>query len=380
MARHRKWLRRLFAAIVLLITGNILCDILLQVCLDLEHEPLERDFERKVYNILVASKRTPRILITGDSRAERQIVPEVFQQQLGVDAVNVALRSGELVSIDKIFQRHGILETKPILVISATIFQVNDGAVDHDTISLDSVVALPWVDQMVLFRKKLPEMAYRKIQAYADCLETSLRGSDIRKKHYPEDGYVGVDRTLDASVNLADHIDLDPDEMKHPWYQDLRIDGKRWQVFREALGRLAESGSPIIIINPPSSPLWQEFSEGSFIDTAERKYSRMLDNEAARYPNVYCLDMHSGYRGAFTNAMFYDIQHLNRTGGTKLSRMLCDEIRRLKLLDDEPHRAGTLETNDEPLGIEDSFLSDDVACYQTGAGATLAVAGVCNPT
>lgn len=373
----------LFAGVVLLVSGSILCDILLQACLDLEHQPLDRDFARKVYNLLVAPKRTPRILITGDSRAERQMIPEVFQQQLGVDAVNVALRSGELISIVKIFQKYGILETKPILVISATIFQVNDGAVDHDTIGLDSVMAMRWIDQVVLFRKKLPEMAYRKIQAYADCLEAALRDTDIREKRYPEDGYVGIDRNVDASVNLADYIDLDPDKMKHPWYQDLRIDGKRWQVFREALDRLAESGSPIIIINPPSSPLWQEFSEGSFIDAAERQYSQMLDREAARYPNVYFLDMHSGWRGAFTNAMFYDIQHLNRTGGTKLSQMLCDEILRLKILDHEPNQVEPHRAVSETLDMETSFLRDgagDSMGSPLDEGATLADAGEHSPT
>jgi hypothetical protein len=344
MMRQKKWLRILLAAVLLLLSGSVLCDILLQACLGFKVRPLDKDFERKAYNVLVEPKRNARILITGDSRAERQMIPEVFKQQLGVDTVNVALRSGELISIVKVFQKYGILDEKPILVISATIFQVNDGAVDHDTISLDSVMAMRWIDQVYVFRRKLPEMAYRKIQAYADYFKTAIRGAGMRKKHYAEDGYVGIDRSFDASVNLADYIDMDPDEFKHPWYQDLCIDARRWQVFREALGRLAESGCPTIIINPPSSPVWQQFVKDTFVDAVERKYSQMLDREAARYPNMYFLDFHSGWPDAFTNAMFYDIQHLNRTGGTKLSQILCDEIRRLKLLDDEPNRVDLHKT------------------------------------
>ncbi len=346
MVRHRKWLRILLAAVFLLLSGGVLCDIVLQACLGFKVRPLERDLERKVYNLLVEPHRSPRVLITGDSRAERQMIPEVFKEQLGVETVNVALRSGELISIFKVFEKYKILDNKPLLVISATIFQVNDGAIDHDTISMDSVMAMRWTDQAYLFRRKLPEMAYRKIQAYAGYFKAAIRGAGMRKKRYAEDGYVGIDRSLDASVNLADYIDMDPDKFKHPWYQDLCIDARRWPVFCEALGLLAGSGCPTIIINPPSSPLWQQFVKGTFVDAVERKYSQMLEQEAARYPNVYFLDFHGGWPDALTNAMFYDIQHLNRTGGTKLSQILCDEIRRLKLLDDESTRVDLPKTTD----------------------------------
>jgi len=271
------------------------------------------------------------VIVAGDSRAQRQVIPEVLRRELGVDAVNVAVAGGELISVAKALQRYGLSEKRPLLILSATVFQVNDGAIDHDAISMDCLMAMRWIDQMAIFHEKLPEMAYRKIRMYKRCLGTKCGLSSVRKKHFVEDGFMGIDGTFDISGMRAH-----PERIKHPWYENLRLDGRKWRVFQTALREIAGSGCPVLLYNGPSSPAWRQVSRNTFMDAAEEQYSRLLQREAAQYPNVHFLDFHSGWIDEFPDAMFYDIQHLNRTGAEKLTLVLCDEAKRLHLLPPRP--------------------------------------------
>jgi len=331
MLRHRKWTKTLGAAVALLVIAACAGDMLLPRWLDLDREPLDEDLARKVQSLLIEPGRVPPVIVAGDSRAERQVIPAVIREELGVDAVNVAVAAGELVSVAKVLKRHALSEKKPLLIISATAFQINDGATDHDAISLDCLIAMRWIDQIAIFREKLPEMAYRKLRMYKRCLAVKCGLSSVRTKHFAEDGFVGIDGTLDAS-GMAAH----PERIQHPWYKDLHLEGRKWRVFQSALREIAASGSQVLLYNGPSSPAWRQLSRDTFMDAAEEQYSRMLGREAAQYANVHFLDFHGGWIGDFPDSMFYDIQHLNRTGAAKLTTILCGEIKRRNLLGHEP--------------------------------------------
>ena len=331
MRSHRKWVRTLGATVVTLVVMACAADMLLPRWLDLDREPLDEELTQKVRSLLIEPGRVPAVIVAGDSRAQRQVVPEVIRRELGVDAVNIAVAGGELISVDKVLKRYALSEKKPLLIISATVFQVNDGAIDHDTISMDCLMAMPWIDQIAIFRQKLPEMAYRKIRMYKRCLGAKCGLSSERTKRFVEDGFMGIDGTFDIS-GMAAH----PERIRHPWYQDLHLEGRTWHVFQAALRDIAGSGAQVILYNGPASPAWRQLSRNTFMDAAEDQYSRMLERDAAQYPNVHFLDFHGGWIDDFPDTMFYDIQHLNRTGAAKLSTILCNEIERLNLLSRGP--------------------------------------------
>lgn len=331
MRSHRKWTRTLGATIGLLIIAAVAADLLLPWWLGLDRQSLDENLVEKVYGLLVEPGRAPAVIIAGDSRAERQVIPDVIRRELGMDAVNVAVGGGELVSVAKVLKQNGLGATKPLLIISTTMFQVNDGAVAHDTISMDCLTAMRWVDQIAICRERLPEMAYRKIRMYRRCLAMKFGLSSVRVKQFAEDGFLGIEGTVDAS-GMAAH----PERIKHPWYQDLDLEGRKWRVFRAALAEIAASGSQVLLFNGPSSPAWQQLSRDTFMDAAEEQYSQMLQREVAQYPNVYFLDFRNGWIDDFPDESFYDIQHLNRTGAARFSVILCDEVKRLNLLSREP--------------------------------------------
>jgi hypothetical protein len=327
MRSHRRWIRTLAATVALVVLTACAGDILLPRWLDLDHEPLDKDPVQKVYSLLIEPGRTPAVIAAGDSRAQRQVVPAILKEQLGVDAVNIAVAGGELISVAKVLKRYSLTASKPLLIVSATVFQVNDGAIDHDTISMDCLMAMRWIDQIALFHKKLPEMAYRKIGMYKRCLATACGLSPVRTKHFAEDGFMGIEGTFDISGMRAH-----PERIKHPWYQDPHLEGRKWRVFQAALQDIAASGAQILLYNGPSSPAWRQLSRNTFMDAAENQYSQMLRREAAQYPNVHFLDFHGGWMDDFPDVEFYDIQHLNRTGAARLSRILCQQIEKLHLL------------------------------------------------
>ena len=327
MTPYRTWLKIFFATAIAIPILAAAADILLQRGLGLRQVPLDPDMERKVFSLIVAPKASPAVIVAGDSRAERHVVPAVIEERLKTSAVNVAVSSGEMISVAKTFDRYDILADKPILILSATSFQYNNGAIDHDSLSMDSVVEMPWIQQIQVCREKLPELAYRKIRMY---LELGKKKKLL--KDYPEKGFVGVDTVLSATLDQLSGIGLEPGKTRHPWYKDLRPGQPKAIILADAIDRLAQSGCPIVLFTPPVSPVFREYIKGTWIDQYEREYSAFLKRTADRHSNIHFLDFYQNWTDEFPNDQFYDIQHLNRTGAQKLTAILCDRIAEWRLL------------------------------------------------
>lgn len=321
MIPYRTWLKTFFVTVVSILIIVAVVDILLQRGLGLRQVPLDSDMEKKVYSLIVSAKEKPAVIVAGDSRAERHVDPAVIENRLKTSAVNVAVSSGEMISVAKTFKRYDILKDKPILIVSATSFQYNNGAIDHDSLSMDSVVEMPWIQQILVVREKLPEMAYRKIRMYL-----GLSKNKKLLKNYAEKGFVGVEGKLSATVDQLVTIGIENGKTHHPWYKDLRPGGPKEIILTEAIDRLAESGCPIVLFNPPVSPVFREYIQGSWIDQFEKDYSAFLQRTAQQHPNIRFLDFYQNWTDQFPNEDFYDIQHLNRIGARKLTAILCDRI------------------------------------------------------
>src|SRR5947208_777529 len=68
------------------------------------------------------------VIVGGDSRAERQVVPAVIEARTGWRTANVATTADDLVTFSNALKRHGIPAAGRMLIVSASSFQVNDGA------------------------------------------------------------------------------------------------------------------------------------------------------------------------------------------------------------------------------------------------------------
>jgi hypothetical protein len=256
-----------------------------------------------------------RVLIAGDSRAERQIMPSVIEARTGWRTANVATMAQDLVTLENALARHGTPAAAQVLIVSASIFQINDGAIDAGFISTACLLNMtPW-ERARIYADRLGSpwspLAFRFIEGPPD---------DISQAHLAELGFAGSDQQL--SLPLPKVL-LD----RHPWYRSIDLQGARWRIFQEALGRLAATGLRVFVVQPPVSPAWRVYTLGTFVDDAEREYVRMLRAAVAGYSNVTVLDYYSTPEPALDDVTFYDVQHLNRTGAVLFTERLLLDMR-----------------------------------------------------
>ena len=254
------------------------------------------------------------VIIAGDSRAERQIVPAVVEAITGRKAANIGVNAGDLVTFANALKRHQVPSAGRALIVSTSLFQANDGAIDPGYISTACFLNMT-------LRERL--------NVYADRLSSPLSPLDfsliegepkaITDRRLGEQGFFGVDRHLELPLP---EVLLD----NHPWYRNLSLHGARWRVFEEALDRVAASDFRIYLIQPPVSPAWRAYTAGTFIDGAEREYGAMLSLVARKYANVRFLDFYSDPDARLGNDKFYDIQHVNRSGAETFTTILIQRI------------------------------------------------------
>lgn len=254
------------------------------------------------------------VIVGGDSRGERQMVPAVVTARTGWKAANVATTAGDLITLRNALQRHGVPRAMRALVVSTSLFQVNDGAIDPGYVSTACFLNMT---------------TWERLKVYADRLGSPWSPLDFQLDEGPpavikaprlgEQGFLGVNGTL--ALPLPKSLLGD-----HPWYRTLSLHGARWRIFRQALEQLAAYGFPIWLVQPPISPAWRDYTAGTFVDTAEREFSEMLRVEGARYANVRVVDFYSTPDPRFGNARFYDIQHLNRQGAELFTQILAERV------------------------------------------------------
>jgi len=303
----------------------VLTDLTLTLALPLSQAVFDDDFEEKVQSLLLREDSNDvDVIICGDSRAERQLIPAVVEKETGLTAVNVATKGLDLISIANCFEKYGILsKMNAVLLISVSIFEVNDGAVGEGYTSAPCIFNLKWTDQIRLFKKHLPYLINKKIEYYTEYFRSRTKTADKAGKEFAEKGYVGVEGTL----RLVDgKLDMDLTEVRHPWYKDFTFPGKKWEVFQRALKEIASHGDRVYIFLPPGAPVWVKLTENTAFDTDEREFADLLAHEAEKYGNVFFLDFYTKGREGFTNEMFYDLQHLNRTGSEYFTEILTQTV------------------------------------------------------
>lgn len=328
MKKYKQWTILALLTFLSLMALLVLTDLGFTLSLPLDKAVLDREFEEKVQALLLSEDgNAVDVILCGDSRAERQLIPDVVKTSTGLNAVNVATNGLDLVTMANGFRKYSILERKnAILVISASIFQVNDGAVGEGYTTPACIFNLKWTDQIRLFKKHLPYLINKKIEYYFDYFKSTAASRDGRQKEIAEKGYVGIDRAMALSNG---QLNMDMKKVAHPWYKDFTFPGKKWEVFQKALRDIASSGHKIFVFNPPACPAWLEMSEDTPFDAAERQFSSLLRQEVQKYKNTFFLDFYSEYRESFTNDMFYDLQHLNRVGSAHFTEIVLKHISRV---------------------------------------------------
>jgi len=269
------------------------------------------ELEGKIRALVTADTR---LIIAGDSRAERQVIPEIAAASLGGPAVNIATAAGELVMVKNALRRYGLPPATRLLVISASIFQVNDGSIDPGYISEAGLLNMtPW-ERAAVYADRLRSPSISLQFRFREAPPLALTSAQL-----PDQGFVGITGTL--GVPLPEGL-ID----RHPWYRNIDIRGGRWRIFAAALDELAQYPVQIHLFQPPVSPAWLAYTAETFVGNAEREFIQMLRDLVAKYDNVHLHDFYSVPDARLGNDAFYDIQHLNRAGAEVFTRLLTERI------------------------------------------------------
>ncbi|MEO7425499.1 MAG: hypothetical protein ABI036_09955 [Fibrobacteria bacterium] len=319
----------------------------------LRGEILNNSLEGKIC-ALEARFGSPRILITGDSRANFQLIPAVFEAGTGSSCLNVAIAAGDLITSANALARHPeLISRTKLIVISVGIYQINDGSLDAGFMSEASFAELGVPDHFRIFRKRPLDLLRYYREAFRlyrrrewkgmrfECGDYWTAGYDV----YPGKGFYRAERVWNRQIG--------PDPLlANPWYMDLRLDGIRWRQFRETLERLDQLGIPTVVFQSPYGPTWMRAPENRGAIAAERVFASELSAFAKPLKNVHFLDFFSASgadrgdsSGAFrlsetvhpeslTDSLFYDAAHLNPSGAEIFSRWFLRELQMRKLLPD----------------------------------------------
>lgn len=254
------------------------------------------------------------VIVGGDSRAEGQIVPAVIEARTGRRAANVATASQDLVTLSNGLTRHGRPSASRLLIVSTSLFQVNDGAIDAGYMSTACLLNMTSGERARIYLDRLGSPWSPLAFKFTEDPAAAIAPERLREK-----GFVGIDKRL--SLPLPKVL-----LNAHPWYRKGLLHGARWRIFQDALERLAATGLRIYILQPPVSPAWRAYTDGTFVDAAEREFATMLSDASQKYGNVSFLDFYSVPDPRLGDEQFADIQHLNRGGAELFTGILMDRI------------------------------------------------------
>jgi len=281
---------------------------------------LNISLETKIKKLEVDTSKI-NIIIAGDSRAERQLIPEIINQYTYFSTINIATSSCDLITVTTAIENKYSTKSNIIYVISASSWQINDGAIDPGYLSENCFNNLTMTEKFKIYHQNLSEAKRLQLQL----IKTSTKK---KKLSYNSDiinelGFHGIEKTLNCE--FADNY-FNETNISHPWYKNLNNDGVRWLLFQKALKKLGKINSTFIIYNPPVSDCWRSYTKNTVIDIAEKQYSQKLEIEIEKYTNIVFYDFYNNKINELNDSLYYDGQHLNKEGAKIFSTIISSKI------------------------------------------------------
>ncbi len=266
------------------------------------------------------------LIIAGDSRAERQLIPRVFSHQTGYNAVNIAVASCDLVTFLHALKK---LDRNPrnIFIVSASSWQINDGAIDIGYLSEKCFQQMTIYERFSLFSKNFKDLSemYKRLFKHSlaglfksDLFLPGLDSEIINMKGF--NGRTGNIQIKTSETEITEYLN------NHPWYKNLANKGIRWEIFARAFKELGKMDSHFIIFQPPVSPYWKRIIRDTPIEKSELYFSQKLKELALEFNNVDFYDFYDQEIPGLEDCMYYDPQHLNKDGSEIFSNFLANLI------------------------------------------------------
>ena len=253
------------------------------------------------------------ILICGDSRADEQLDPAIFYKTTGLNTQNIAAPSWDIYSVSKCLKEANV--SNKLLVISSAFFQVNDGAVDYGYFGIDSYARLSFGDRVKLYWRRPKDFFYMQ----ADLFDRSVYRSPLMLAIGNDKRRINLDYNPQACANFA------VDEgwfSRHPWYQDVHIEGIKRKLMIEGLKNLSElNNCRVFIYNGPDCTDFYKKGAALGVIKWEEGFDAFMVKECSRYNFSYYSFL--GDTTLRDNSLYVNAQHLCEEGAEKFSARVC---------------------------------------------------------
>jgi len=291
----------------------------------LTHYTFHTDIKKKI-NSLVDDSNESMIIACGDSRAERQIIPDLVEKRLGIKSVNIGVTGGDIAVLYNALEQHKVINPQHTLIISISSIETNDGVVDKWGIPHAYVTYFSTFDNLKLFGIRYLDMMHERLRLILKELfqiekNTKLASSNNRLYN---DGFWGI--AGDVSNFNFEEVDIYTNTLKTSWYLDSNHNGIKKEIFSKLINKIADTEMNIIIFQPPVSPGWLKRTKNTFIDSIELDHSNLLKNVSNKYSNVSFIDFYTNQSTTFHDSMFYNSIHYNYQGAEIFTNALLDSI------------------------------------------------------
>ena len=266
------------------------------------------------------------ILVAGDSRAERQIIPEMLKSKNQKNILNLGVSSGDVNQLrDFIINReeaNSLINKKTILLISASNWQINDNIQRWGYFSRSTFKYLSFYGKFDVLTDKQDYLKY-VIALYKNKIKNLLHSnykSDINSLgYYPIEGDITALSDIELKKNISDGLNF---------RSDIKDNGYKWEEFKKSIKFFSGEFDKVIIIINPVTDIWRKSIEKTKIEDFNQnvifKTQEFIKSE--NLSNTLVWDFYNKNDLQINDSDYYDTHHFNNLGAMKFTSKLRKKL------------------------------------------------------
>ena len=270
------------------------------------------------------------LLIAGDSRAERQIIPQELKSEKYKKIINIGISSGDIVRLkDFILYRKEaklLYNNKTSLLVSISPWQINDNYQKWGYLSNSTFKYLGFFEKLKLLKNKKEYFKY-VLATHKKKLKDNLNINGY-KSDIDSLGYLKVE----GDVNLIEENKLSKMifELKNE-FSDYKNDGYRWREFKKSVEYLSSEFDKLILIINPVTEKWRSSIKNTHVEIYNIEFIKKLKQlkKDSILKNIIIWDFYNEEIFEISDENYYDTHHLNKLGAKKFSSLLKEKLSNL---------------------------------------------------
>lgn len=258
------------------------------------------------------------LIIAGDSRANRQLDPKLMHQLTSLNSINISQSAHDLYSISKMFLALDL--EKKTIILSASSWQLNDGAINNNYLRIESFGDLKILDKFMLYKNDIVTLYVRQFKRFYACIvdrssvdKVSPAGRVVNR------GFENIPCTEAKSIGNTEF-------QKHPFYLEPNYNGYKKQLLIKAIHNLALlKNCKILIYNGPVNNNFRLKSKKAGVYHLEVNYDNVMKTITNPYSNIEYISYLDNTN--IDDQYFTDGQHLCENGAAIFTEMVSREVK-----------------------------------------------------